>query len=124
MNTDTQAELHKLLLDEEVKLLAELETVGVISNANNPTDWEGKPDDVVGDTSADPNTRADRIEDYENNRAIVNQLEVRLAEVRAALAKIDAGTYGICEVSGEEIEEERLRANPAATRSKAHMNDK
>lgn len=124
MNTDTQAELHKLLLDEEVKLLAELETVGVISNANNPTDWEGKPDDVAGDTSADPNTRADRIEDYENNRAIVNQLEVRLAEVRAALAKIDAGTYGICEVSGEEIEEERLRANPAATRSKAHMNDK
>ena len=31
-----------------------------------------------------------------------------------ALQKIKAGAYGVCEISGEPIEVERLAANPAA----------
>jgi RNA polymerase-binding transcription factor DksA len=38
-----------------------------------------------------------------------------------ALGKIEAGTYGVCEVSGMDIEEDRLEANPAARTCKAHM---
>ena len=37
-------------------------------------------------------------------------------------AAIAAGTYGTCEVSGEQIEEDRLEADPAARTCKAHMN--
>lgn len=37
-----------------------------------------------------------------------------LAEIRTALKKIKDGTYGICEESGEPIEQERLVANPLA----------
>lgn len=37
-----------------------------------------------------------------------------LFEVEAALARIMAGTYGVCEQSGEKIPEERLRALPWA----------
>ena len=37
-------------------------------------------------------------------------------ELEAALARIDAGTYGYCAQCGVEIDFERLRAYPAATR--------
>lgn len=37
-----------------------------------------------------------------------------LAEIDAALTKIEEGTYGQCEASGEWISEERLMAYPAA----------
>jgi Tfp pilus assembly PilM family ATPase len=48
--------------------------------------------------------------------------EVGLQEVMTALTKIEEGTYGTCEVSGDEIETDRLEANPAARTCKAHMN--
>lgn len=35
-----------------------------------------------------------------------------LEDVRAALQRLDEGTYGICVICGEEIEEARLRAIP------------
>jgi DnaK suppressor protein len=34
-----------------------------------------------------------------------------------ALARVDEGTYGISEVSGKPIPDERLRAKPTATRT-------
>lgn len=37
------------------------------------------------------------------------------AEVDAALARVDAGTYGICVVCGESIAPARLEARPFAT---------
>ena len=37
-----------------------------------------------------------------------------LKEIRNALTKIKQGTYGICEETGEAIEENRLIANPLA----------
>ena len=39
-----------------------------------------------------------------------------LAEIDEALARWDAGTYGICSDCGRSIPLERLRARPAATR--------
>jgi DnaK suppressor protein len=38
-----------------------------------------------------------------------------LAQVQRALARIDAGTYGISEVSGKPIPRQRLEAEPTAT---------
>lgn len=38
--------------------------------------------------------------------------EVELAEVEAALTRIQEGKYGVCEASGEPIAPERLRAIP------------
>lgn len=109
------------LLEEQTKLEAELATVGRI-NPDNPKDWEPVPVDP-GEREADPNDKADMIEDYENNTAILKQLEIQLNDVKDALAKIEAGTYGVCEVSGEPIEEGRLKANPSAKTCMEHMND-
>ena len=47
------------------------------------------------------------------NRALVSQLEETLAEVERALAKLDEGSYGTCEVCGNDIGEARLEAMPA-----------
>ena len=46
--------------------------------------------------------------------ALLEQAQQRLADVDAALARRDAGTYGICETCGRPIGAERLAARPAA----------
>jgi RNA polymerase-binding transcription factor len=46
--------------------------------------------------------------------ALVRQAERHLAEIEVALQRVEAGTYGVCEVCGEPIGEARLRARPAA----------
>ena len=111
----------KELLENEKSLLEnELSTIGR-KNPENPADWqavkseEGQP--------AEEGDVADEIEEYESNSAILNQLEIKLNEVLGALAKIEAGKYGICETGGEEIEEDRLEANPSAKTCKLHMNE-
>lgn len=45
-------------------------------------------------------------------RAELAQEELELAEIDSALRRIEAGTYGICEVTGEPIAAARLRAIP------------
>jgi RNA polymerase-binding protein DksA len=46
--------------------------------------------------------------------ALVGTLRDTLNDIDAALAKFDAGTYGICESCGQPIAEARLEAMPAA----------
>jgi len=49
-----------------------------------------------------------------NEAALLAQQQHELAEVDRALAKIEKGTYGICEASGVPIPLERLRVMPHA----------
>ena len=107
------------LTEEKATLEAELATVGR-KNPSNPNDWEAVPEETG--LEADPNDRADQMEELGNNTAILRDLENRYNDVLAALARIEDGTYGTCTVSGEPIEEDRLEADPAAATSKAHMN--
>jgi DnaK suppressor protein len=46
--------------------------------------------------------------------ALANTLRETLEEVERALTKLDDGTYGKCEVCGEDIAAARLEAMPAA----------
>ena len=46
--------------------------------------------------------------------ALLEQAREHLAEVEAALARLAAGTYGVCEVCGEPIGDARLEARPTA----------
>lgn len=46
--------------------------------------------------------------------ALAQQVEGHLAEVDAALQRLDDGTYGSCEVCGEPIAPARLEARPVA----------
>lgn len=106
------------LEDEQKHLEDELQSVGR-RNPSNPDDWEPVPQEVGQES--DPNDRADLIEHFGDNTAILKELEIRYNEVKAALARIEDGTYGICSVAGEAIEEARLEADPAANTCKAHL---
>ena len=120
MTLDTQH--FKNLLEKECSVLeGELATIGR-KNPENPSDWEAtKPDDETSE--AEEGDTAENIEQYDNNSAVLDQLEVRLNEVKSALEKIESGKYGTCEIGGEEIEEDRLKANPAAKTCILHMNE-
>ncbi|MDP3996580.1 MAG: TraR/DksA C4-type zinc finger protein [bacterium] len=109
----------KELEKELSNIVKELKSVGRI-NPDNPADWEALPDkmDVL---ASDENETADSIESYEENTAILKQLETRYNEIIKALKRIKDGGYGVCEVGGEEIEKERLEANPAATTCIKHL---
>ena len=118
--TSEQLEKQKTRLQEELDLLSkELSSIGQ-KNPQNLNDWEAtQPDMNV--VNADENEVADTIEEYEDNTAILKQLETRFNEVKNALKQIEDGTYGICKVCSKEIEPARLEANPAAQTCQEHM---
>lgn len=101
------------LLDEKTRLESELSDVGV-KNPEKKNDWNPVVDEAIDVSTADKNELADKFEDLEENAAIVSQLEAQYREVSAALSRIEAGTYGLDEKTGEPISVERLEANPAA----------
>lgn len=115
-NTDTYKE--KLLVEKK-SLEEELGSIAIFNTETNV--WEATPDqDLMGEI--DENDAADRFEDFESRSGMVTTLQARLTDVNHALEKIEKGTYGICEVGGEKIEEKRLTANPSARTCKEHMN--
>jgi len=120
MQKDT-THLKTLLVTELDAVTEELKTLGV-HNPENKHDWVATPVDTET-SEADENTSADHAEDLEERTAILADLEKRYNETLLALEKIEAGTYGICEISGEPIEEDRLLANPAARTCVAHKEE-
>jgi DnaK suppressor protein len=71
----------------------------------------------VGDLSHVPQHQADQgseVFEREKDIAILEQLERELAEIEAALQRLDEGTYGVDEITGEPIAPERLEAYPIA----------
>ncbi len=121
-NTHIDTAHFKTKLEAELKTLeTELKSVAHI-NPSNPKDWEASSGEVDINAS-DSADIADNIESYESNTAILKPLEKQYNDVKLALEKIKKGVYGICEVSGEAIEIERLEANPAARTSIAHMKE-
>lgn len=108
-------EAEKALLEEELSRLGQ-------RNPSNPTDWvPAKPDGEQ--FGADKSDNADIIEAQQDNSVTLNELEGRLNQVIAALDRVASGTYGTCEISGHDIEPERLEANPAARTCVAHMSE-
>jgi len=119
--TDIQHFKEKLLKEKSL-LENELNSIGRV-DPEHPNDWSATSGDIDTD-SADENEVADKFEELEENKVILNQLEPQFNEVKAALERIENGDYGICEVSGEPIEKERLEANPSARTCMKHMNNK
>ena len=115
-------ELKHKLEGEKGLLENELSKLGIKDPKTG--DWGAVMPEMDNDTNSDMNDMGDRDEDFGEASGTLGELELRLKEVDAALAKIaaDDGSFGKCEVSGEMIEEDRLNANPAAATCKAHMN--
>jgi RNA polymerase-binding protein DksA len=50
----------------------------------------------------------------EKDLSILDRVDGQLADVEHALERLEDGTYGTCEACGRDIDEDRLRARPAA----------
>jgi DnaK suppressor protein len=87
--------------------------------AREGVNHDGSQDDEIGELATGP---GDHLADHatetfmrELDGGLEENVDHLLAEVDAALARIDDGTYGTCVVCGRPIDEERLRALPYAT---------
>jgi len=112
----------QLLEEEKTKLEAELGGIGRV-NPDNPKDWEPTPEASDTNADADKNIQADAREEFEARNAVEVTLESRLINVNEALKRIEDGTFGKCEIDGNEIEEARLEANPAARTCIEHKDE-
>lgn len=59
--------------------------------------------------------QANELEDLQANESLEALHVAEVEQVRAALARIDAGTWGVCAGCGEPIAPGRLQAMPTAT---------
>ena len=67
------------------------------------------------ETFPDPTDRASLESDRNFLLRIRDRERKLIAKIREGLERIENGTFGICEVCGEEISEERLEARPVTT---------
>jgi RNA polymerase-binding protein DksA len=56
-----------------------------------------------------------RTQDAERVAELLEHEKIFLTELEQAISRIENGTYGICEVSGQPISKKRLSAKPTAT---------
>ncbi len=68
-----------------------------------------------------PAEQGTETEDLETALSLLEQLDGELADLDDAYARLEAGTYGRCEVCGRQIDEARLEALPAARRCTEHQ---
>ena len=61
-------------------------------------------------------SRMDAMQAQEMAQATARRREQRLAQVEAALRRMESGDFGICFACGEEIDPRRLALDPTATR--------
>ena len=99
----------KLLLEERERLTRHSEALRAEADAL-------AADREAGDTQFDDESGEGDTLAVERERDLVlsAQAQQTVAEIDHALAKLDDGTYGICEISGQPIPKERLRAIPWA----------
>ncbi len=104
------------LLKEKTTLEAELKTLGV-QNPEVKGDWVTAQQTTP---ESDSNLVADHTEEYDENRAVLANLETEYNRVIEALHKIESGEYGICTVCENPIEPKRLTALPSANTCISH----
>lgn len=77
-------------------------------------------DDLRHPLEADSEEQAVDLSDDEALEGIDSVLREEIAQVQAALARIENGTYGDCAVCGKPIGRARLEVRPIATRCIEH----
>lgn len=88
---------------------------GLIEVKRGELDAERESDDAeLADYDQHPADTATDTFEREQDLSILDGLEAELAEIEAAITRVEDGTYGIDEVTGEPIDPARLEAVPQA----------
>jgi RNA polymerase-binding protein DksA len=69
----------------------------------------------AGGVATDPADDADALADHERTEMLVKNAQAMLADIDVALARLRAGSYGVCTNCGREIDPRRLEALPWAS---------
>lgn len=88
-----------------------LETLRERLMSGRDSQREDTQEPLILDTNDLADTASDEF-DHDLAFSLLSQQESALQEIDAALRRIEQGTYGICEETGNPIPEERLRAVP------------
>jgi RNA polymerase-binding transcription factor DksA len=97
------------------RLLAEQERVVKLAHEiRGELGADGDGSSELADYDQHPADSATETFEHEKDLGLLEDLENELAELQAALERIDNGTYGIDEVTGEPIDPARLDAFPTA----------
>jgi len=104
---DLETGLHAELAALEEELADHGKVVG-----EGEDEWMGSSESEGEE--ADSVDAADNIEELATNVPLVGDLQKRHKEIKAALRRLKEGVYGECVECGEEIDLNRLEANPAA----------
>lgn len=99
-----------LLVEERTRLQEELEQV-----RNRSTDMGSALPEDSESGDEDAADLASAMMDKEMDLSVEDELEDLLNQIDRAFQKIEEGTYGICDVSGEPIPRSRLELIPFAT---------
>ena len=102
MNKDRLNYFEKLLTDQRDALVSE-----AMKTVEDMSDEE--------ETFPDPTDRASLESDRNFLLRIRDRARKLIVKINEALARIESGTFGICEMCGEDISEERLNARPVTT---------
>jgi RNA polymerase-binding protein DksA len=100
-------ELRTRLLQERAELDEQLTTIEDTSFAQTQSDLSG--DVGLDDESADAGTATF---EREKDLSIENNIRDLIQKIDRALARIERGTYGVCDVCGKPIEKARVKALP------------
>ena len=111
MDVELVAQMKQILLEEKVKLEAELgqfahrnpKAVDEDFNTNFPNLGD-KEDENAAEVAA-----------YSDNLSLEQELERQLRDVNSALAAMVKGFYGICKYCKQEIDPARLKARPTSS---------
>lgn len=103
-------ELEKLKkdLEEELKVIEEQLSLIASKSPIVEGDYVTKPPKLSESETYDES--AHKITDYESDRVVEQNLEVKRKEIIETLEKIKQGTYGTCTKCQAPINEKRLRA--------------
>ncbi|OFX15746.1 MAG: hypothetical protein A2V59_06750 [Armatimonadetes bacterium RBG_19FT_COMBO_69_19] len=104
-------EFRRLLEDERVRLLEELEAM----EEHTPEVEDQVGMDIGGGDDEDLADVASSTFEREKGLALESSVQQMLAQVEEALGRIEEGTYGNCQRCGDPIDVARLRVLPFAT---------
>ncbi|MFH1769826.1 MAG: TraR/DksA C4-type zinc finger protein [Parcubacteria group bacterium] len=104
----------KKALEEESKAIEKQLKQIARKNPNVEDDWQANFKKM--DSSNTLDEQAQNVTTWERQRAIEQELETRLKEVKNALKNIETKDYGKCQTCKAEINMKRLKAIPASTK--------
>lgn len=117
MEKNEQEQFKNKLEAELIQVEGELRDLGW---QNEQGEWEATGGEIDS-TATEQDEVADRIEELEERGGEMDALKLQYKNIKGALEKLEAGEFGVCEVGGEDIEPDRLEANPSARTCLIHL---